>query len=129
MVPGSEKMLAKSFLGQVFLNDVYAADHKIREEEFTLFITEDSSGRHIVGARVNHLRQLLELSCYSKFVGTWLEVKGDDARSNRESGTHLIVELQHSSYIDETKLLAKFVKGGYPQGIDGLARWYGEIAS
>jgi len=44
MVPGSERLLAESYLGQVFLIDVYTMDYEIPESEFTLFITKDSSG-------------------------------------------------------------------------------------
>ncbi len=48
MVPGSERLLAESFLGQVFLNDVYALDYEIQDNELTLFITEDPGGEKFI---------------------------------------------------------------------------------
>jgi hypothetical protein len=41
-------LLAESYLGQVFLNDVYTIDYEIQNSEFTLFITEDSSGEKFI---------------------------------------------------------------------------------
>jgi len=44
LVPGSEKMQAESFLGQIFLDDVYSVEYDIDGDKVTLFVTEDSSG-------------------------------------------------------------------------------------
>jgi len=44
LVSGSEKMQAESFLGQIFLDDVYSVDYVIDGDRVTLFVTKDSSG-------------------------------------------------------------------------------------
>jgi hypothetical protein len=43
LIPGSEKIMAESFMGQIFLNDVFTADFDVEGDEVTLFISEDSS--------------------------------------------------------------------------------------
>ncbi|UCC78680.1 MAG: hypothetical protein JSW64_10400 [Candidatus Zixiibacteriota bacterium] len=43
-IPGSEKIMAESFLGQIFLDDAYAVDYEIEGDEITLFVSEDSTG-------------------------------------------------------------------------------------
>lgn len=43
-VAGSEKMMAESFVGQIFLNDVYTMDYNIEGDEVTMFLSNDSTG-------------------------------------------------------------------------------------
>jgi hypothetical protein len=40
----TEKIHAESFLGQVFLTDVYAVDYALNGHTFTLFVTDDPGG-------------------------------------------------------------------------------------
>ncbi len=42
-IEGSERLLAKSFLGQVFLTEVYAVDYQLGKQSVTLFLTDDAA--------------------------------------------------------------------------------------
>ena len=43
-VAASEKLLARSYLGQAFLTEVYAVDYTLDGDRFTLFMSDDTSG-------------------------------------------------------------------------------------
>jgi hypothetical protein len=43
LIDGSEKIMAESFLGQIFLDNAYAADYEVDGDEVTLFVVDDSS--------------------------------------------------------------------------------------
>lgn len=47
-IPGSEKILAESFMGRIFLTDFYTMDYNLEGDEVTLFISKDSNGEKYV---------------------------------------------------------------------------------
>lgn len=44
VIPAGDKLQAESYLGQVFLTDIYTRDYQLGGVAFTAFLTEDSSG-------------------------------------------------------------------------------------